>query len=285
MANTTLTADWDLVITADRGWFSIDLKELWRYRDLIMLFVQRDLVSQYKQTILGPLYFAITPILGTLINTLIFGKIAKLSTDGVPHFLFYMSGNLFWGYFNSCLTSAKDTFTANSGIFSQVYFPRLAVPVSQSISGLVRMAVQFIVFFSFYAYFVLDGFELRPSIWIILFPLLLLQCALLGIGFGVLLSSFTTKYRDLNFVFSFLVLAWMYASPVVYPISVIPEKYRLLMSINPMVGVIESIRQILFGISSLRVEYVLIGVAVNIIFLFIGVLVFNRVEKNFLDTV
>jgi len=247
--------------------------------------VQRDLVSQYKQTILGPLYFAITPILGTLINTLIFGKIAKLSTDGVPHFLFYMSGNLFWGYFNSCLTSAKDTFTANSGIFSQVYFPRLAVPVSQSISGLVRMAVQFIVFFSFYAYFVLDGFELRPSIWIILFPLLLLQCALLGIGFGVLLSSFTTKYRDLNFVFSFLVLAWMYASPVVYPISVIPEKYRLLMSINPMVGVIESIRQILFGISSLRVEYVLIGVAVNIIFLFIGVLVFNRVEKNFLDTV
>ena len=285
MANTTLTADWDLVITADRGWFSIDLKELWRYRDLIMLFVQRDLVSQYKQTILGPLYFAITPILGTLINTLIFGKIAKLSTDGVPHFLFYMSGNLFWGYFNSCLTSAKDTFTANSGIFSQVYFPRLAVPVSQSISGLVRMAVQFIVFFSFYAYFVLDGFELRPSIWIILFPLLLLQCALLGIGFGVLLSSFTTKYRDLNFVFSFLVLAWMYASPVVYPISVIPEKYRLLMSINPMVGVIESIRQILFGISSLRVEYVLIGVAVNIIFLFIGVLVFNRVEKNILDTV
>jgi|TARA_B100002003_G_scaffold181183_1_gene169230 lipopolysaccharide transport system permease protein len=285
VANTTLTADWDLVITADRGWFSIDLKELWRYRDLIMLFVQRDLVSQYKQTILGPLYFAITPILGTLINTLIFGKIAKLSTDGVPHFLFYMSGNLFWGYFNSCLTSAKDTFTANSGIFSQVYFPRLAVPVSQSISGLVRMAVQFIVFFSFYAYFVLDGFELRPSIWIILFPLLLLQCALLGIGFGVLLSSFTTKYRDLNFVFSFLVLAWMYASPVVYPISVIPEKYRLLMSINPMVGVIESIRQILFGISSLRVEYVLIGVAVNIIFLFIGVLVFNRVEKNFLDTV
>ncbi len=285
MANSTSTADWDLVITADRGWFSIDLKELWRYRDLIMLFVQRDLVSQYKQTILGPLYFAITPILGTLINTLIFGKIAKLSTDGVPHFLFYMSGNLFWGYFNSCLTSAKDTFTANSGIFSQVYFPRLAVPVSQSISGLVRMAVQFIVFFSFYAYFVLDGFELRPSIWIILFPLLLLQCALLGIGFGVLLSSFTTKYRDLNFVFSFLVLAWMYASPVVYPISVIPEKYRLLMSINPMVGVIESIRQILFGISSLRVEYVLIGVAVNIIFLFIGVLVFNRVEKNFLDTV
>ena len=285
MANTTPIAEWDQVISPHRGWFSINLKELWLYRDLIKLFVRRDLVSQYKQTILGPLYFVITPILTTLINTLIFGTIAKLSTDGIPHFLFYMSGNLFWGYFNVCLVSAKDTFTKNVGIFSQVYFPRLSAPISEAISGLARMAIQFMVFFSFYAYFVMEGFELRPSIWVILFPILLLQCALLGIGVGVLLSSFTTKYRDLNFVFSFFIQAWMYASPVVYPISVIPEKYHLLMSINPMVGLIESVRQILFGVSSFRVEYVLIGVAVNIILLFIGVLIFNRVEKNFLDTV
>jgi len=285
MANTTPIAEWDQVISPHRGWFSINLKELWLYRDLIKLFVRRDLVSQYKQTILGPLYFVITPILATLINTLIFGTIAKLSTDGIPHFLFYMSGNLFWGYFSVCLTSAKDTFTKNVGIFSQVYFPRLSAPISEAISGLARMAIQFMVFFSFYAYFVMEGFELRPSIWVILFPILLLQCALLGIGVGVLLSSFTTKYRDLNFVFSFFIQAWMYASPVVYPISVIPEKYHLLMSINPMVGLIESVRQILFGVSSFRVEYVLIGVAVNIILLFIGVLIFNRVEKNFLDTV
>tara|TARA_B100000315_G_scaffold233035_1_gene245869 strand:- start:2883 stop:3740 length:858 start_codon:yes stop_codon:yes gene_type:complete len=285
MANTTPIAEWDQVISPHRGWFSINLKELWLYRDLIKLFVRRDLVSQYKQTILGPLYFVITPILATLINTLIFGTIAKLSTDGIPHFLFYMSGNLFWGYFNVCLVSAKDTFTKNVGIFSQVYFPRLSAPISEAISGLARMAIQFMVFFSFYAYFVMEGFELRPSIWVILFPILLLQCALLGIGVGVLLSSFTTKYRDLNFVFSFFIQAWMYASPVVYPISVIPEKYHLLMSINPMVGLIESVRQILFGVSSFRVEYVLIGVAVNIILLFIGVLIFNRVEKNFLDTV
>jgi lipopolysaccharide transport system permease protein len=285
MANTTPIAEWDQVISPHRGWFSINLKELWLYRDLIKLFVRRDLVSQYKQTILGPLYFVITPILTTLINTLIFGIIAKLSTDGIPHFLFYMSGNLFWGYFNVCLVSAKDTFTKNVGIFSQVYFPRLSAPISEAISGLARMAIQFMVFFSFYAYFVMEGFELRPSIWVILFPILLLQCALLGIGVGVLLSSFTTKYRDLNFVFSFFIQAWMYASPVVYPISVIPEKYHLLMSINPMVGLIESVRQILFGVSSFRVEYVLIGVAVNIILLFIGVLIFNRVEKNFLDTV
>jgi lipopolysaccharide transport system permease protein len=285
MANYTDSADWDLVISTDRPWFSIDLKALWYYRDLIFLFVRRDLVSQYKQTILGPLYFALTPILGTLINTLIFGKIAKLSTDGVPHFLFYMSGSLFWGYFSNCLTSAKDTFTANKGIFSQVYFPRLSVPFSQAISSLFRLIIQFMVFFSFYLYFILDGFQLRPSIWLILFPFLLLQCALLGIGVGVLLSSFTTKYRDLNFVFGFLVQAWMFSSPVVYPISVIPEKYHLLMSINPMVGVIESVREILFGVSSLRLEFVLIGLTSSIIMLTIGLLVFNRVEKNFLDTV
>tara|TARA_B100000315_G_scaffold164710_1_gene153342 strand:+ start:349 stop:1206 length:858 start_codon:yes stop_codon:yes gene_type:complete len=285
MANSTSTAEWNQVITADRDWFSIDLKALWRYRDLILLFVRKDLVSQYKQTILGPLYFVITPILGTLINTLIFGKIAKLSTDGVPHFLFYMSGNLFWGYFSTCLTSARGTFTANAGIFAQVYFPRLSVPISQAISGLARMAVQFLAFFSFYAYFVMNGFEFRMSIWVILFPIILLQCALLGLGVGILFSSFTTKYKDLNFLFKFFVSAWMYASPVVYPLSIIPEKWHLLVSINPMVGVIESVRQILFGVSSLRVEYLLIGVTINFIMLMIGVLIFNRVEKNFLDTV
>jgi lipopolysaccharide transport system permease protein len=285
MVNSTSTADWDTVISADRGWFSIDLKALWNYRDLILLFVRRDLVSQYKQTILGPLYYVITPIIGTLINTFIFGKVAKLSTDGVPHFLFYMSGGLFWGYFNNCLGAAKNTFTGNAGIFAQVYFPRLSVPISQAISSLFRLMIQFVVFFSFYVYFVVDGLELRPSIWVILFPLLLLQCALLGIGVGTLLSSFTTKYRDLNFVFGFFTTAWMYASPVVYPISVIPEKYHLLMSLNPMVGVIESARQILFGVSSLRVEYIVFGVIVNLIALTVGVLVFNKVERNFLDTV
>ena len=285
MTNSTTSADWDIVVKADRDWFSIDLKVLWHYRDLIHLFVRRDLVSQYKQTILGPLYFAITPILGTLINTLIFGKIAKLSTDGIPHFLFYMSGGLFWGYFANCLEAAKNTFSGNAGIFSQVYFPRLSVPISQAISALFRLIIQVVVFFFFYAYFVMDGFELRPSILVILFPILLLQCALLGIGVGVLLSSFTTKYRDLNFIFGFITTAWMYASPVVYPISVIPEKYHLLMSLNPMLGIIESARQILFGVSSVRVEYIIFGVIVNVIALTVGVLVFSRVEKNFLDTV
>jgi lipopolysaccharide transport system permease protein len=285
VANRTTTTDWDLIITADRDWFSIDLKALWHYRDLILLFVRRDLVSQYKQTILGPLYFALTPIITTLINTVVFGKIAKLPTDGVPQFLFYMSGGLFWGYFSNCLGAAKGTFTSNANIFSQVYFPRLSVPIAKALSALFRLVIQFAVFFFFYIYFVMDGFQLKLSIWVLLFPLLLLQCGLLGIGVGILMSSFTTRYRDLNFVFSFIMTAWMYASPVVYPLSVIPEKYHLLMSINPMVGVIELVRQILFGVSSLHVEYIVFGVIVNLISLTVGVLVFNKVERNFLDTV
>jgi len=285
MANRRSTTNWDLIITGDRSWFSIDLKALWHYRDLILLFVRRDLVSQYKQTILGPLYYVITPIIGTLINTVIFGKIAKLSTDGIPHFLFYMSGGLFWGYFNNCLQAAMRTFTGSAGIFSQVYFPRLSVPISQAISALFRLTIQFVVFFSFYFYFVLEGSQVRPSIWALLFPILLLQCGLLGIGMGILMSSFTTKYRDLNFLFGFLTTAWMYASPVVYPLSVIPRKWHFLMSINPMVGVLETARQILFGVSSLRIEYLIFGVIMNFIVLFIGILIFNRVERNFLDTV
>ena len=284
-SNKTTTADWDLVIDSERGWFSIDLKALWDYRDLILLFVRRDLVSEYKQTILGPLYYVITPIVGTLITTVIFGKIAKIPTDGVPQFLFFMSGGLFWGYFNNCLNAAKETFASNVGMFSQVYFPRLSVPISQAISAMFRLMIQFVVFFLFYVYFVVDGFQSRPSIWVILFPLLLFQCALLGIGVGIFLSSFTTKYRDLNFIYGFFTTAWMYASPVVYPISVIPEKYHLLMSLNPMVGVIESVRQILFGISSVQVEYIVFGVIVNMLALTAGVLVFNKVERNFLDTV
>ena len=284
-SNSSSKTDWDLVITPDRGWFSVDLKALWRYRDLIFFFIRRDLVSQYKQTILGPIYYVFTPIIGTLINTFIFGKIAKLETDGIPHFLFYMSGGLFWGYFNNCLNAAKNTFSNNAGIFSQVYFPRLSVPISQAISSLFRLIIQFGVFFSLYIYFVVDGIELRPSIWIVFIPILLMQCALLGIGVGVLLSSFTIKYRDLNFVFGFFVTSWMYASPVVYPLSVIPEKWHFILSLNPMVGVIESARQILFGVSSLQLEHIIFGVLVNFVALIIGVMVFNKVESNFLVTV
>lgn len=277
--------NWDIVITPHRGWFNLDLKGIWLYRDLIRLFIRRDIVSQYKQTILGPVYFALTPIIGTMINMLIFGKIAKLSTDGIPQFLFYMSGNLFWGYFATCLGAGNSVFQANVGLFSQVYFPRLAVPISKNISALFKLSIQFSMFLCFYIYFLYHGSEMNISWSIILVPILLIQCSLLGIGTGILMSSFTTKYRDLNFIYSFITSFWMYASPVVYPLSVIPEKWRYAASFNPMVGIIEAARQIIFGQSSLEPIYIINGLFSTIILLSLGLMIFNRVEKNFLDSV
>ena len=276
---------WDLVITPDRGWFNLDLMGLWNYRDLIRLFVRRDLISQYKQTILGPLYFAITPIVGTVINTLIFGKIAKLSTDGIPQFLFYMSGNLFWGYFSTCLGAGKSVFSSNNALFSQVYFPRLSVPVSQNISAFIKLTIQFAMFAIFFIYLFFQGYDLQPSFGIPLIPILLFQCSLLGLGTGILMSSFTTKYRDLNFIYRFIISFWMYASPVVYPLSIIPEKWRYALSFNPMVGIIETARQVIFGKSTLEPIYIFNGLLTTFIMLFIGLLIFNQVEKHFLDTV
>ena len=284
MKNTS-TDTWDMVITPHRGWFNLDLMGLWHYRDLIRLFVRRDLVSQYKQTVLGPLYFAITPIIGTLINYFIFGKIAKLSTDGIPQFLFYMSGNLFWGYFSICLGAGKSVFSSNVALFSQVYFPRLSVPISQNISAFIKLTIQFGIFAIFFIYFFFQGDVSQPSLGIILVPILLFQCSLLGLGTGILMSSFTTKYRDLNFIYRFITSFWMYASPVVYPLSVIPEKWRYAISFNPMVGIIETARQIIFGSSSLESVYILNGLVSTVIMLFFGLVIFNRVEKTFLDTI
>jgi len=284
LKNSTVN-DWDLVITPYRGWLKIDLSGIWQYRDLIRLFVRRDIISQYKQTVLGPLYFALTPIIGTLINLLIFGKIAKLSTDGIPQFLFYMSGNLFWGYVATCMGSGKSVFQSNVSLFSQIYFPRLTVPISQNISALFKLTIQFGIFTCFYFYFITNGSEIYPSWGIVLIPLLLLQCSLLGLGIGILMSSFTTKYRDLNFIYSFISSFWMYASPVVYPLSVIPEKWRYAVSFNPMVGIIETVRQVIFGTSSLESIYIFNGLLTTLIMLFLGLIIFNRVEKTFLDTV
>lgn len=196
-----------------------------------------------------------------------------------------MSGNLFWGYFATCLGAGKSVFQANVSLFSQVYFPRLSVPISQNISALFRLSIQFGMFMCFYFYFLSTGFEMNPSWTIILLPLLLLQISLLGLGTGILLSSFTTRYRDLNFVYNFIVQLWMYVSPVVYPLSVIPEKWRYAISFNPMVGIIETARQVIFGNSSLEPVYIINGLITTIIMLFLGLVIFNRVEKTFLDTI
>ena len=277
--------NWDLIITSNRGWFNLDLLALWAYRDLIGLFVKRDIITDYKQTILGPLYFIITPIINTIINMFVFGKIAKLSTDGVPPFLFYMSGTLFWSYFKICLNAGKTVFQSNVSLFSQVYFPRLAIPISQNISALIKSSVQFIMFFCFFIYFYYQGANINPSFRIILLPLLLLQCSLMGLGTGILISSFTVKYKDLNFIYKFIISIWMYISPVVYPLSVIPEEYRYYVSFNPMVGIIETGRELFFGSSSFNIIHVTNGFITTFVMVLLGLLIFNKVEKNFLDTV
>jgi len=274
-----------LVITSKRGWFNLDLRGVWDYRDLILLLVHRDIISQYKQTVLGPIYFMLTPIVGTMINTLIFGKIAKLSTDGIPQFLFYMSGNLFWSYFSTCLGAGKSVFQSNVNLFSQVYFPRLCIPISQNISALFKLSMQCIVFIGIYIYFIKLGSNMIPSFGIILLPILMLQCSLLGLGTGILMSSFTVRYRDLNFIYNFITQFWMYISPVVYPMSVIPDKWRYIMSFNPMVGIIETARQLIFGTSSLEYIYIINGLITTSFLVIIGLLIFNRVEKTFVDTI
>ena len=276
---------WDLIITPNRGWFDLELDKLWKYRDLITLFIRRDLVAIHKQTILGPLYFLITPIIATLISSLIFGKIAKLSTDGIPQFLFYMSGNLFWTYFSTCVDAGKSTLSANSSLYSQVYFPRLSIPISQSISALIKLIIQFVMFFVFYIYFYMKGSIISPSIYIVTIPLLLLQCFLLGLGAGLFISSFTVKYRDLNFLYTFIISLWMYISPVVYPLSKIPKEWHYLISFNPMVGIIECSRKFLFNQGIIEPLFILNGFLTTIVILAVGLLFFNKVERNFLDSI
>ena len=277
---------WDLIISSKKDWFSLDLKNIWRYRDLIIFFIKRDIATEYKQTILGVFYHALNPIISTFIKVIIFGKIANLSTDGIPHFLFYLSGGVFWSYFARCLAIGKGVFLTNRDLYSQVYIPKLAVPIANNISEFLKLIMQILLFIIFFIYFYLNGIDLHPSIGIVfLIPLLFFQCSLLGLGFGLLLSSFTTRYRDLNFLGGYINSFWMYSSPVVYPLSVIPEEWHYILSFNPMVGIIEFSRYLIFGTSSFQIEQLINGLITTIIFMIIGLLSYNRVEKTFLDTV
>ena len=282
---STNQESWDLVIKPKSGWLELNLKDLWRYRDLIFLFVKRDLVVTYKQTILGPLWFLIQPVISTVIFTIIFGSIAKLPTDNVPPFLFYMAGTVAWGYFSSCMTGTSNTFVANAGIFGKVYFPRLTVPISIVISNLFRFAIQFALFIGFYFYFILRGtnFEINNAIFLI--PLIILEMAILGLGIGILISSLVTKYRDLNMLMQFGVQLWMYACPIIYPVSQVPEKYRDLYMLNPMASIIELFKYAFFGGTMINLNYIVMGWGVTLFLFFAGLILFNRVEKSFMDTV
>jgi len=277
--------DWTLIIRPRTGWLDLRLTDMWRYRDLVMLFVHRDFVSQYKQTILGPLWFILQPLLTTLTFTIIFGNIAQLSTDGLPKVLFYLSGVTAWNYFADCLTKTSETFNANSAIFGKVYFPRLAVPVSIVLSNLIRFAVQFLLLAGFYSYFLWHGAALRPTAGILLLPLLVLLMAALGLGGGIIVSSLTTRYRDLRLLVQFGVQLLMYSTPVIYPLSKLPEQYRWIMLANPMTPVIETFRYALLGSGTFSWMNLGLSTATSLLVLVGGILLFNRVERTFMDTV
>ena len=284
MPNTD-NQNWDLLIKPKSGWLNLNLGELYHYRNLIYMFVKRDFVTFYKQTILGPLWYIIHPLVNTLVFTIIFSKVAKISTDGTPPFLFYMAGTVTWGYFATCLRTTSNTFVSNTQIFGKVYFPRLTVPVANVIIGLLQFAIQFVIFFGFLLYFLWQGAEVHPNSLIFTMPIILLQMAMLGLGVGILISSLTTKYRDLIFAMTFAVQLWMYATPVVYPLSVIPEKYRLFVAINPMTSIVESFRAAFLGTSTIELTHIAISGTITVLIFIAGVIMFTRVEKTFMDTV
>ena len=268
------------------GWFDIDLKEVWRYRDLIWLFTKRSFILIYKQTILGPAWIILQPLMTTLIYTLVFGGIAGISTDGVPQILFYMGGTAVWGFFAACLNKTASTFTGNANVFGKVYFPRLVSPISTVLSSAINFFVQFAMFLVFWLYYVITG-QVSPNYWgIVLTPVILLYLGLLGLGFGIIVSSMTTKYRDLAMLVSFGVSLWMYITPVVYPVSTLGNGglYTLVM-LNPVTCAVETFRWAFLGQGVVSPLYWGISAAVMTAVVTVGVIVFSRVEKTFMDTV
>ena len=275
---------YDVVIVSKTGWFDVDIKELWHYRDLIALFVKRNFISLYKQTILGPAWAVIQPLLTTVIFTIVFGSLAGLAADGVSSFLFYMSGNILWVYFSTCLTQTADTFVGNAGILGKVYFPRLVMPISTVLTGLISFAIQFVMFFCFLLYYWIKG-EVYPNLYVLLLPVLIIQMAMLSLGTGVIISALTTKYRDLRMIVGFGVQLWMYGTPVAYDMRIIPSKYMGLYMLNPMTPIINVFRKAFLGIGELQLKYYICGWIITLVVLTIGVILFNHVEKTFMDTV
>lgn len=274
-----------VVIKPKTGWFDIDLKEVFYYRDLIRMFVKRSFSSQYKQTILGPLWFIINPLLTTLMFTFVFGGIAKISTDGVPQFVFYMAGNTVWSYFALCLTSTSNTFTANAAIFGKVYFPRLTMPISTVIFSALSFLVQLFLLAIFVSIDLFNGEPVMPNINLLWLPVWSVQLAVLGLGFGIIISSLTTKYRDLTILVTFGVQLWMYLSPVVYPSSSLLGTYKTIIMLNPVSPIISNFRHACLGCGEMEWGFWLISLVTTFLVLAFGVVLFSRVEKTFMDTV
>ena len=278
--------NWSMIIESKRNLLDLRLGDLWRARDLVMLFVWRDFVAFYKQTILGPLWYIIQPLLTTVVFTFIFGSVAKLPTGGLPQFLFYLSGTVVWSYFAGCITKTADTFITNTQLFGKVYFPRLAVPVSILISNLITFAIQFVLFLVFMGYFALRGSLLHPNWWILITPLLILMMAGLGLGFGIIISSLTTKYRDLRFLITFGVTLLMYATPAILPLSSFPQRFQWIILANPMTPIMETFRYaFLGGGGTVNLPDLAYSFGFMLVVVVIGGVIFNRVEQTFMDTV
>ena len=280
--------NWDLIIQPKAHLLDLKLKEVWKYRDLLLLFVKRDFVAQYKQTILGPLWHFIQPVFTTIVFLLVFGKIANIPTDGIPPILFYMSGITMWNYFSSCLNSTSNTFVANAGIFGKVYFPRLIMPLSIVVSNLVRFGVQMLLFIITMAYYYFSGAHFQLSWAIVLVPLIIILMALLGLSTGMIISAMTTKYRDLAFLVTFGVQLLMYATTVIYPLSEALAKYPTyawIIQYNPITPLIETFRYGCLGEGSFSWSSITYTTAITIILLLFGIVIFNKVERNFVDTV
>lgn len=276
---------WTEEIKAESSLFAINFREIWHYRDLLFMLVKRDFITFYKQTILGPLWFIVQPLLTTLIFVVLFGNIAKLSTDGIPQLAFYLAGITIWNYFSESLTKTSSVFTANASIFGKVYFPRLIMPLSIVASSLLKFAVQFALFILVVLYYSLVAQSIQPNLWILFTPVLILLMALFALGVGMIFSSLTTKYKDLTFLLAFGIQLFMYITPVVYPSSALPEKFQILAKINPLSSIFECFRYAYLGTGTFTIADLLISTLVIVFLFFAGVLVFNKVEKSFMDTV
>ena len=280
--------EWTLIIEPKGKLLSFNFKELWRYKDLLEMYIERDIVTFYKQTILGPIWFFIQPIFTTIVFMFVFGGLAGIPTDGIPQALFYLSGITLWNYFSESLTKTSDTFLTNQAIFGKVYFPRLIAPLSITITGLIKMFIQFGLFAGLYIYFVIKGVPVRPNLYALLFPVLILILAGLSLGFGIIISSLTTKYRDLKFLITFAVQLWMYATPVIYPLSVMEgsyKKYMWLIQANPVTSVMETFKFGFLGQGTFTWLSLGYSALFSALILLIGIIIFNRVERSFMDVI
>lgn len=280
-----MAKQWTAVIRPKNSPLDLNLKEVWKYRDLIKLFVARDFKTKYKQTVLGPLWFIIQPLFTTVIYNFVFGNIAGLSTDGMPGFIFYMAGNVPWLYFSTCITNTSNTFVTNASVFGKVYFPRLTTPISTVITAIINFLIQFAMFMAFWVYYLATGAPIHINWLAALTPVFVIQMAILGMGFGIIISSLTTKYRDLQVLVSFGVSLWMYATPVIYGASTLSPKMYTLLMLNPMSPIIEMLRYGWLGAGKISFLFWGISWITTSAVLFLGIIIFNKVEKTFMDTV